>query len=190
MVLRPSAFAARRINWKAKHENIREIAGELNLGTDSFVFWDDSPAERQLVREMLPEVTVPEFPEKPEELAGAMAEIYREYFEKPAVTEEDLAKTAQYAANAERNRLREETGSFEDYLRRLQIVVTREIPGKHVERLQQLVNKTNQFNLTTRRYTREELEGLLADAKRKVYLYSVADRFGDNGIVADRKSVV
>lgn len=184
MVLRPSAFAARRINWKAKHENIREIAGELNLGTDSFVFWDDSPAERQLVREMLPEVTVPEFPEKPEELAGAMAEIYREYFEKPAVTEEDLAKTAQYAANAERNRLREETGSFEDYLRRLQIVVTREIPGKHVERLQQLVNKTNQFNLTTRKYTREELEGLLADAKRKVYLYSVADRFGDNGIVA------
>lgn len=184
MVLGPSAFAARRINWKAKHENIRDIARELNLGTDSFVFWDDSPAERQLVREMLPEVAVPDFPEKPEELAGAMAEIYREYFEKPAVTGEDLARSAQYAANAERNRLREETGSFEDYLRRLEIVVTREVPGKHVERLLQLVNKTNQFNLTTRRYTREELEGLLADTGRRVYLYSVADRFGDNGIVA------
>lgn len=190
MVLRPSAFAARRINWKAKHENIREIAREMNLGTDSFVFWDDSPAERQLIREMLPEVTVPDFPDKPEELAGVMAEIYREYFEKPAVTEEDLKKTAQYAANAERNRLREATGSFEDYLRRLEITVTREVPGKHVERLLQLVNKTNQFNLTTKRYTREELEGLLTDAKKKVYLYSVADRFGDNGIVAAAVAVM
>lgn len=184
MVLRADAFAAKRINWRPKHENIREIAAELNLGTDSFVFWDDNPAERQLVREMLPEVATPDFPQRPEELAAAMASIYREYFEKPTVTEEDLAKTAQYAANVERDRLKEETGSFEDYLRRLEIVTTREDPQKHVERLLQLANKTNQFNLTAKRYTRGQIEELLEDRRRLVYLYRVADRFGDNGIVA------
>lgn len=184
MVLRPSAFAARRINWAPKHENIRELAEELNLGLDSFVFWDDNPGERQLVREMLPQVAVPEFPDRPEELAPAMAEIYREYFASPTVTEEDLTKTAQYAANAERKRLRQAAGSFEDYLKGLEIVVTRVEPAEHRERLVQLMNKTNQFNTATRRYTHGQMEALLADPGQQVYLYSVADRFGENGVVA------
>lgn len=184
MVLRPGCFAASRINWKPKHENIREIAEELNLGTDSFVFWDDSPAERQLVKELMPEVTVPDFPEKPEELAPAMAEIYREYFMGAAVTAEDEQKTAQYAANAARRELEQSAGSFEAYLKGLEITVTGVEPGKHAERLTQLVNKTNQFNLTTRRYTQSQTAELLEDKNRKVYLYRVEDRFGDNGIVA------
>ena len=184
MVLRPEAFAAKRINWTPKHENIREIARELNLGLDSFVFWDDSPAERQLVKEMLPQVEVPDFPDKPEELAPAMAEIFREYFEKAFITEEDRKKTAQYTAFSERNRLREVSGSFEAYLRDLEIAVRRMDPKRHVERLLQLMNKTNQFNLTTRRYTRAQIAELLEDADRCVYLYNVADRFGDNGITA------
>lgn len=184
MVLRPQFFAAMRINWKPKHENIREIAEELNLGTDSFVFWDDSPSERQLVREMLPEVEVPDFPENPEEFAPAMAEVYRLFFQRPAVTAEDREKTAQYASNAARKQLEQRTGSFEEYLESLQIVVTRMEPGEHVERLTQLVNKTNQFNLTTKRYTRGQIEQLLQDRCRQVYLYAVSDRFGDSGIVA------
>ncbi|MCM1188878.1 MAG: HAD-IIIC family phosphatase [bacterium] len=184
MVLRPQDFAAMRINWKPKHENIREIAEELNLGTDSFVFWDDSPSERQLVREMLPEVEVPDFPANPEELASAMAEVYRLFFQKPTVTEEDREKTAQYVSNAARKQLEQSAGSFEEYLESLQIVVTRVEPGEHVERLTQLVNKTNQFNLTTKRYTRGQIEMLLQDSRRQVYLYAVTDRFGDSGIVA------
>lgn len=184
MLLRRDAFAAVRINWQQKHENIREIAVELNLGTDSFVFWDDNPAERELVRQLLPEVTVPEFPDRPEELAAAMAEIYGQYFRKPAVTAEDMEKTAQYAANAARRQLEESACSFEEYLEQLEIVITRVSPQKHPERLTQLVNKTNQFNLTTRRYTRGSMAELLEDGTKKVYLYSVADRFGDNGIVA------
>lgn len=184
MVLRPEAFAARRINWAPKHENIRDIARELNLGLDSFVFWDDSPAERQLVKEMLPQVEVPDFPDKPEDLAPAMAEIFREYFEKPFITEEDREKTAQYAAISERMRLQESTGSFEDYLRELKIVVRRVEPKKHAERLLQMMNKTNQFNLTTRRYTQAQIAEILEDPDRCVYLYNVADRFGDNGITA------
>lgn len=184
MVLRKDAFAAMRINWKQKHENILEIAGELNLGTDSFVFWDDNPAERELVRQLLPEVTVPEFPDKPEELAAAMTEVYRKYFQKPVVTAEDREKTAQYAANAARRRLEGTVSSFEEYLEQLEIVVTRVEPQKHLERLTQLVNKTNQFNLTTKRYTQSGMAELLQDRKKKIYLYNVADSFGDNGIVA------
>lgn len=184
MVLRPDVFAARRINWAPKHENIREIAEELNLGLDSFVFWDDSPQERQLVKEMLPQVTVPDFPERKEELPFAMGEVYRKYFAKPAVTAEDKARTAQYAANAARNRLQESAGSFEGYLKQLEITATRVKPRKHAERLVQLLNKTNQFNLTTRRYTQGQMAQLLEASDRSVYLYSVSDRFGDNGIVA------
>ena len=184
MVLRPDAFAAKRINWAPKHQNIREIAAELNLGLDSFVFWDDSPQERQLVKEMLPQVTVPDFPERKEELAPAMAEIYGEYFAGPAVTEEDKARTAQYAANAARKELQEAAGSFETYLRQLEIAAVRVSARKHTERLAQLLNKTNQFNLTTRRYTQGQLARLQEMPDRRIYLYSVSDRFGDSGVVA------
>lgn len=184
MVLGTECFAIRKINWMPKHENIKEIAKELNLGTDSFVFWDDNPTERQLVKEMLPEVTVPEFPQKPEDLAPTMVTIYREYFTKSVLTGEDLEKTEQYAANAQRSQLAESATSFEDYLKQLNIVMKRVNPQEHVERFTQLVNKTNQFNLTTKRYTQNQVQELLDDANKRVYLYNVADRFGDNGIVA------
>ncbi len=184
MVLRPEHFAALRINWKAKNENLREIAQELNLGLDSFVFWDDNPQERLLVSRMLPEVTVPEFPGKAEELAPAMTEIYHAYFEKAALTAEDLDKTAQYADNARRNRLQQDAGSFEDYLSRLQIVVTRVDASEHVNRLTDLLNKTNQFNLTTRRHTVAEVQAMTEDAGKRIFLYRVEDCFGDYGVVA------
>ena len=184
MVLRPESFAAKRMNWAPKHENIREIAEELNLGEDSFVFWDDNPAERQLVREMLPMVTVPEFPDRPEELAPAMGEIFRKYFAKPSTTEEDMVRTMQYAANVERKQLEKSAVSFEDYLKELEMEAVRVRPEKHMERLGQLMNKTNQFNLTTRRYTQGQIAMLLEDNRKRVYLYGVSDRFGDNGIVA------
>jgi len=184
MVLREQDFAAKRINWKPKHENIKEIAEELNLGLDSMVFWDDSPEERQLVRELLPQVETPEFPKKPEELAAAMVKVYKRYFQKPAVTAEDLERTAQYAANSKREQLRGSAGSFEDYLRQLDIVLRRVNPQKHMERLLQLLNKTNQFNLTTRRHTLGELTELAGNPGVKIYFYGVSDRFGDTGLVA------
>lgn len=184
MLLREEAFAAKRISWKPKHESIREIAEELNLGLDSMVFFDDNPTERQLIKEMLPQVTVPDFPDKPEELAPAMAAIYKQYFEKPALTAEDRQKTAQYAANAERKKLQGSTTSFEDYIQQLRIVVQQEEPVIHTERLLQLLNKTNQFNLTTRRHTQSELAQLLDNPEKRIYFYDVKDRFGDNGLVA------
>lgn len=184
MVLRPECFAARRINWEPKHENLKGLAEELNLGLDSFVFWDDNPAERRLVKEMLPQVVTPDFPEKPEDLPGAMTAIYRTYFAGTVVTAEDLEKTKQYAANAERSKMAGQAGSFEEYLKQLQIVLGRVKPTEHTERLLQLLNKTNQFNLTTNRYTMGQLEEILAEEKKYVYLYRVKDCFGDNGIVA------
>ena len=184
MVLRPECFAAKRINWAPKHENIKEIGDELNLGTDSFVFWDDNPTERQLIQEMLPMVTVPEFPDRPEALAAAMATIYRQYFAAPSATKEDLDRTKQYAANAERKRLQGASGSFEEYLKELHMTALRVKPEKYMERLCQMMNKTNQFNLTTQRYSQGQIVALLEDVRKRVYLYQVSDRFGDNGVVA------
>lgn len=184
MVLREECFVAKRINWQPKHENILEIAKELNLGTDSFVFWDDNPTERELVKEMLPEVVVPDFPAKKEELAPAMVQIYKDYFEKSTITKEDLEKTKQYADNSKRMELQNKTASFEDYLRQLQMKMEMVNPADNLERLVQLVNKTNQFNLTTKRYTTEEMQEALVDEQKRVFLFRSSDRFGDNGIVS------
>lgn len=184
MVLRPECFAIQKVNWKPKHENIQEIAEELNLGLDSFVFFDDNAAERQLIKEMLPQVAVPDFPEKAEDLAGAMTAIYQEYFAKAFLTGEDLEKTKQYADNVKRNELKNSAGSFADYLKQLEITMERVDAAANVERLTQLVNKTNQFNLTTKRYTQSEIQQILSDEDKRVYLYDVKDRFGDNGVVA------
>ncbi len=183
MVLRPEHFGIRKINWQPKHLNIQEIATELNLGLDSFVFFDDNPVERQLVAEMLPQVVVPDFPTQPEDLADAMTRIYRDYFEKAVVTKEDAEKTKQYAENAKRQELQQTAGSFETYLEALQIVAEAVDPEENVERLTQLINKTNQFNLTTKRFTQSEIQGMLKDPTKKFYLYRVTDKFGDNGIV-------
>lgn len=184
MALRLEHFAATRINWSPKDKNLTEIAEELNLGLDSFVFWDDRPEERLLVQSRLPQVTVPDFPAKPEELAPAMIRIYHDYFEKSVLTEEDLDKTKQYASNAERTKLQQAAGSFEDYLRQLRITVTQVDAGSRIKRLEALLNKTNQFNLTTKRHNGNELQAMLTDQEKRIYLYRVEDCFGDNGVVA------
>lgn len=184
MVLREEDFVVRRINWRQKHENIREIADSLNLGLDAMVFWDDSPAERELVKQMLPQVEVPSFPDNPIELAPALVGIYKKYFRKPRLTAEDREKTRQYAENEQRNRLEEQVGDFGEYLRRLRIRAETVDPAAHMERLVQLVNKTNQFNLTTLRYSLEEMQNIVANSSKKVYLYRVEDCFGDYGLVS------
>lgn len=183
MVLRREHFAAMKINWEQKHENMKAIAKELNLGLDSFVFWDDNPTERELIQQMLPEVAVPNFPDKVEDYPTAMIEVYHTFFEKSAVTKEDRDRTKQYAENTQRNLLFQEVGNFESYLKMLEIKITRVDACANQTRLVQLVNKTNQFNLTTIRYTEEEMSQILTSDKKEVFLYQVEDKFGDNGIV-------
>lgn len=182
MVLHREDFVGLKVTWDVKAESLRALAAELNVGLDSFVFFDDSSVEREQIKALLPEVTVPDFPEKPQQLPEAMAYIYRRYFEKLAVTEEDKNKTAQYAANAKRMQLKQETMDISSYLKQLQIRVAEVDVSANLERFYQLVNKTNQFNLTTIRYTREELLGYLGRADKMLKLYRITDKFGDNGI--------
>lgn len=184
MMLREEDFAIYKINWEPKDKNIREIAAELNLGTDSMVFFDDNPAERALVQESLPEVVVPDFPAQAEQLPAVMLQIFHEYFEKWVYTKEDAEKTKQYRANAKRKELEGQQTDYAGFLKSLDICVKRVNTSENRERLLQLLNKTNQFNLTTVRYTEAEMEQILSDKGYEVYLFEVSDRFGNNGITA------
>lgn len=184
MLLHKKDFISLKINWEPKHENIKKIAEELNIGFDSFVFWDDSPNERNLVKTMLPEVIVPDFPDNVEELPEKLLDIHEKYFARGIITSEDKSKTEQYAANFNRMKLKESALSFNDYCRQLQIVINEVDAASHMERLLQLANKTNQFNLTTKRFTHAEFHELLANPDIRFFSYQVEDKFGDNGIVA------
>lgn len=184
MVIKKDDFAAMQIHWEPKSESLKAIARELNVGLDSFVFWDDQSAERELIKQMLPEVIVPDFPQNPEDLSGALIRVYEEYFKKPRITVEDYEKTKQYLQNRQRKELESKSIDFGEYLKSLDIKIERVDPKTNLDRFHQLVNKTNQFNLTTKRYELSELQNILDDKNKKVYLYRISDRFGDYGIVS------
>lgn len=184
MILRGEHFSARRINWQDKASNLRELADELNIGLDSMVFIDDNPTERELVRQMLPEVTVPEFPGKPYQLMPFFKQLVERYFRIYRVTDEDRAKTDQYRANAMRQAERGRFVDMESYLYSLDLQLEIIPADDHnLPRIAQMTQKTNQFNLTTRRYTEADVKQRL-DQGWHVYCMSVSDRFGDSGITA------
>jgi FkbH-like protein len=184
MILRREDFAAIYANWSVKAENIAEISELLDLDTDSFVFIDDNPAEREAIRKFLPEVVVPEFPNRVENLAAwFQREIAPVYFGKYAVTAEDSAKTQQYHARAARHQL---AASFDldGYLAELGIQCDIHIdPTNAVARAAQMTQKTSQFNLTTRRYNVNDLAHFVESAKWAVLMLDYRDRFGDEGSV-------
>ena len=184
MILKLDDFIALKINWSQKNFNIAEIAKELNLGLDSFVFIDDNPTERELVKTLLPEVEVPDFPEKVEQLPEFAAEVYNQYFKKLIFSKEDNIKTELYKANMQRNELSQNAVDFTSYLKNLNIKARKVSPVENSERLYQLLNKTNQFNLTTQRYDYTEINELLESDSDLVYLFEVSDKFGNNGITA------
>lgn len=184
MVLRDEDFVIKKINWTNKADNIRTICNELNLGLDSVVFFDDNPTERQLIMQMLPEVIVPDFPERPEDLAGVMVQIWKTHFDRPVLTEEDTKKTKQYAANVKRANAKRLAASFEEYLDGLKIKLIKKNEKNQLERITQLINKTNQFNTMTKRHSMNEMQNIIASENKIVFAYQVVDCFGDNGIVA------
>ena len=182
MVLKKEHFAAYRINWQDKASNIKELAEELSLGLDSFVFVDDNPTERELIKQMLPMVAVPEFPSQPYELPQFFKQLLDDYFKVYSITEEDKKKTEQYKANAARAQAEHSFADFGDFLESLNIQITIEAANEfNIPRIAQMTQKTNQFNLTTKRYTDADVKGFLANGW-KIWCISVADRFGDNGI--------
>jgi FkbH-like protein len=183
MVLGKEDFATMEINWDNKPENIRKMATQLSLGLDSFVFVDDSPAEREAVLKMLPEVTVPDYPSQPEQLPDFYQKLFTDYFCQLRSTAEDLNKTKQYQENTARTQFAA-TLDYDTFLQSLELQVQRvSADGTHMNRLEQLLHKTNQFNLTTRRYSLRELSEQRADGW-DFYLFRAADKFGDYGIIA------
>jgi FkbH-like protein len=182
MPLRLEDFAAARINWEHKHDNIRSVAGELNIGLDSTVFVDDNPAECELIRQMLPEVEVMALPKDPAEYADLLLASW--HFDKLELTEEDARKTEQYRDNAERSKSLQNATDLTSYLESLGTEVEIGRAGEQqLARLHQLFSKTNQFNLTTRRYSLAELKRF-AEADDCLFEWvKVRDNFGDLGLV-------
>ncbi len=184
MVLGPDDFAVMNINWEPKAAQIKDIAEQLGVGLDAVVFFDDSPRERELVRRYLPDVTVVSFEPHPEALAPAMRDVWNMYFRKPLLTDEDRTKTQSYLARRRREADRHAVNDYESYLKSLSIRLIRVAPESCVDRLAQLAAKTNQFNLTSKRFSQNEIIQMLQDADTELFAYRVKDRFGDSGVVA------
>ena len=182
MLLRPGDLAAMRINWNDKAQNLREIAAELNLGLDSIAFLDDNPVERQQVREQAPEVMVVELPSDPMRYAAAVRDCPA--FERLVISEEDSNRGKYYAAEKQREALEQTALSREDFLRSLQQEAeVAAVDQFTLARAAQLTQKTNQFNLTTRRYTEQQLAELARMPGWHVHVIKVRDRYADNGWV-------
>lgn len=182
MLIKPDQFACFRINWQDKAQNLREIAKELNIGIDALCFIDDNPAERMWVRSQLPEVTVIELGTDPMTYADALRST--PVFERLSLSEEDRLRGKMYAENRLRAELQSTAVSLDDYYKSLQMSV--DITGvtpENLTRIAQLTQKTNQFNLTTRRYSEQQIQEFAGSPDSGVAAIRVRDRFGDNGIV-------
>jgi len=183
MVLRLDDISRFIANWNDKASNLNTIAEDLNIGLNSLVFVDDNPAERALVRRFVPEVAVPELPADPSEFIRAL-ELHR-YFQVVSLGVEDYKRTEYYQTNAARREAQASTRNVDEFLESLQMVARiGPIDATSLERSAQLINRSNQFNLTTRRYS---VADLLAFTKSENWItrtVSLADRFGDNGLIS------
>lgn len=185
MILKFDDFIIQKINWNNKADNIRTIAEELNIGLDAMVFIDDNPTERELVRLAIPEIIVPEFPKQVHQIPSFFEQVYDEYFKVYTLTDEDKVKNEQYQIVQKAIQEKEQFQSIDEYLLNLEIEITiQQVSEITLPRASQLTQKTNQFNLTTKRYTESELSSLLNNGGM-IYLLSVRDKFGDSGICGE-----
>jgi len=183
MRLRLDDIAVFKASWNNKADTIREIAGLLNLGLDSMVFVDDNPAERELVRSLLPMVTVPEMPEDPAHYISALDRL--RLFEAVSYSDEDRGRAQMYQQNAARDELRRTFSNLSEYLDSLDMEATvGPIDAAHLPRSAQLVNKSNQFHLTGVRFSESELQAKLLDPDYTARYFRLVDRFGDNGLIS------
>jgi FkbH-like protein len=182
MLIKWSDIAAARINWGPKSHNIREIARELNIGSDALVFFDDNPVEQAEVRLNAPEVRVVDVPNDPLQYVAVLDRV--PWFDQVSLSEEDRKRTELYRVQKERGADAERFGNIDEFLTSLEM--TGEVGGwsdATAARIAQLIGKTNQFNLTTRRHTAADLARMAADANVFIGWIRVGDRFGDQGLV-------
>ncbi len=182
MLLRPDDFSAIRLNWDDKAANLKAIAAELNVGLESIALLDDNPAERDWVRSQLPEVHVIDAGDDPVQFSDAISRT--PVFERLELSDEDRARGEQYRNQRERATAASSSTSVDEFLRSLEMKATiDDVRPATLARVAQLTQKTNQFNVTTRRYTEEEINRFAAEPDRFVRTIRVVDRYGDNGLV-------
>jgi FkbH-like protein len=183
MLIRREHISVFQANWEDKASNINAIAQTLNLGLDAMVFLDDNPVERQQVRDMLPQVAVPELPGDPAYFARVVTAAG--YFDAVAFSAEDKERNASYKQNARRIEAFKSLGSLEEYLKSLDMVLTiKPFDTNGLTRIVQLINKTNQFNLTTRRYDQVAVTAMMADPFCITLQARLTDIYGENGMIA------
>jgi FkbH-like protein len=183
MVLKERDISCFVAHWEPKDGSLRQIARQLNIGLDALVFFDDNPAERQLIRSNLPEVTVVEVPEDPSLYVRSLDAA--NLFDTLSVTEDDRQRGEFFQQNSGRQELEADAASYDDFLRRLEMrAIVDPINDLNLSRSAQLINKTNQFNLTTRRMTESEVQALIGDPDVYTSTIRLDDRFGSNGLIS------
>ena len=183
MILRLEDISCFVANWDDKATNLARIAEQLNIGINSLVFFDDNPAERSIVRQLQPDVAVPEVPTDPAYYIHALDR--NRYFESIAISTEDLNRTQFYRADAQRQKLESSVSDVNSFLKSIEMVArVAPITETTLERSSQLINRSNQFNLTTRRYSNADLINLMSDPLWISRTVSLSDRFGDNGLIS------
>jgi FkbH-like protein len=182
MLLRSSHFAMIRINWEDKARNLRQIAQELNVGLDSIAFLDDDPVERDRVSRQLPEVQIIDLPEEPSLYADTLRQC--PFLERLTLSQEDRGRSRYYIEERQRRALQQNTTSLEDFYRSLKMdAEICRANAESIRRIAQLTQKTNQFNLTTRRYSEQQILAMTERPDCRVYSAECRERFGDNGVV-------
>lgn len=181
MVLLYTDFVSMKVNWEDKVSNLKAIARELNIGTDSLVFVDDSEFEVDYVKKYLPEVTVVKVPEALHEYPGIIRDVATLFYNL-SETKEDSDRNQMYREHHIRENSRKSFGDMTDYLESLGLRIVVYIDDKsRISRISQMTQKTNQFNLTTKRYTEIDLEGFVKNADSRVFAFEASDKFGDYG---------
>ena len=183
MILHKEDFFTIKSNWNLKSNNILESAREINIGEDSFVFIDDNPVERELVRSQINTVSVPEIGDKIELFKNFVDR--NNYFEIISLSKEDLERAKYYQDNQNREKEQQNYSNYNDYLKSLDMIAEiDEAKEVYLERIYQLINKTNQFNLTTKRYTKSEVDEVYKDPNQILLYGKLKDKFGDNGLIS------
>ena len=182
MVLKKNNFAAVKCNWDDKAANFIDISRELNIGLDSMAYLDDNPMEREAIKEKLPQIYVIDFPDDVSELPGLLKTL--KIFDLLKISKEDTLRTKMYLEERQREDLKKSFSSLNDYLFDLGMELEVEkLNDGNIERIFQLINKTNQFNLRTKRYTKEEVSEFMNSDEYRAYAASLKDKFGDFGII-------
>lgn len=185
MLLRIKDFVELKINWKNKSDNLLETATDIHLTQASFVFIDDNPIEREIVSGECPEVLVPEFPKDSTRLREFAEKLYVEHFRPLRISQEDLYKTDMYQAEISRRDVQNTSLSLDDYIAKLEMQVDiHRMRENELERVVQLCSKTNQFNVTTKRYTAAEISALAKDPNHMIFVAYMKDKYGDSGLVS------